>query len=107
MTDTKPTTGSNIGNSGGTSPEILETTPQNTAPTESTGTTPPEATQPETTQPVEPTDETTTPTVMEEHSASEKENSGAWIVWLVVGTVVVADTVIGVIYLKKRKKNQQ
>lgn len=86
---------------------VPETTPQTTAPTESTGTTPPEATQPETTQPVEPTDETTTPTVMEEHSASEKENSGAWIVWLVVGIVVVADTVIGVIYLKKRKKNQQ
>lgn len=114
--DPKPSTGENTGgNASGTNntdsnpdnnteviPDIPETPEQTTPSTEST-----ENTQPETTNPVEPTDQTTTPTVAENKNTAEKESSGAWIVWLVVGVVVAADTVIGVIYLKKRKKKNQ
>lgn len=95
-------TDSNPDNNTDVVPDTPETSPQTTPSTENT-----ENTQPETTNPVKPTDQTTTPTVAEDKNTAGKESSGAWIVWLVVGAVVAADTVIGVIYLKKRKNKNK
>ena len=96
------TSGSNGSSSNNTPPKNPETPQQTTAPTENTG-----STQPETTQPVEQTGETTVPTVPADQTTSEKEHAGAWFVWLAVGLFVAADTVVGVIYLKKRKNKKQ
>lgn len=79
--------------------------PQLTAdPTESTV-----LTQTDTTKPLETTEnmeETIDLTTDEKHAPSDRKTKGTWIVWLIVGLVVAADAVAGVIYLKKRKSKK-
>ena len=113
--DSKPSGGKNPSGNTGTNnsqsnggggvdvvPETSETTQQTISPTESTSGVPTETITP-TTQEEEPTVTTSS----EDAGTSKKKNKGAWIVWLAVGVFVAADTVIGIIYLKKIKSRKE